>query len=141
MNIVAMRSSTQSPTVLLVEDIPDLRQLIENYLGLQGYKVMAAGDGPTALTILQDEPRIDIMISDVMLPGPLDGLSLARIVQERMPSAAIILMTGYANTLDHNPNFNHVRAYLLTKPFRLSNLIRCLEQAIAAPITSGGHST
>jgi DNA-binding NtrC family response regulator len=86
---------TGTETVLLVDDEPDLRYFVEMMLNLQGYRVLSAADGETALRLLENEP-IQILFSDVGLPL-MDGFDLNRRVRAIRPGIRTVLCSGYAD--------------------------------------------
>src|SRR5262245_21192751 len=85
------------PTVLLVEDEPLIRLAVADYLRECGFKVLEAGSADDALAILtatKPEFRIDVLFSDVRMPGKLDGFGLARWVREHRPALPVLLGSG-----------------------------------------------
>ncbi len=119
-------SATASPnggTVLLVEDEPEIRALIVEVLEEVGYRVLEAEDGPAGLRILQCDDPIDLLMSDVGLPGGLNGRQLADAARSRRPGLPVLFITGYA----HNAALGHGAALdpgmeILAKPFALDAL-------------------
>ena len=90
-------ASGDGKVVLLVEDEPALREILSEYLQDFGYRVREAEDGVAALRIIQDDPaHIDMLVSDIGLPGGVDGTQVARAMQTHRPSVPIILITGYS---------------------------------------------
>jgi len=83
------------PAVLLADDDPIVRKVLAAALEEAGYAVMPAGDGAEALALLQRSPRVDILVSDLTMPG-LDGLALIRESQALRPGLPAVLLTGYA---------------------------------------------
>lgn len=95
------RSTPGTATVLVVEDSDDVRALAIDQLETLGYRVLAARSGEAALAMLDsaDPPRIDLLFSDIVMPGGMNGLALAEQVGARQPDAAILLTTGYNDEL------------------------------------------
>jgi CheY-like chemotaxis protein len=94
-------SRTASPddlgrTVLLVEDEPDIREMTAEHLRDLGYRVLEAEEGAAALRLVQAGTHLDLLVSDVGLPGGMNGRQLADLVRERHPDLPVILITGYA---------------------------------------------
>jgi CheY-like chemotaxis protein len=126
----ALVASTNAPLecrVLLVEDNSELatvtRQLLEN----AGCSVQWAASGEAARDLLDAQPtRFDIVVSDMAMPGEIDGLALAEYLRARHPRIAIVLMTGYANQL-HEASAR--RFTVLAKP--------CAPDTLAAAIRDG----
>ncbi len=86
-------------TVLVVEDSDDVRALAREYLESLGYQVKTARDGEEALEILEREERIDLLFSDIVMPGSVNGLILADRVQAMRPDLPVLLTTGYNEDL------------------------------------------
>jgi len=87
------------PTVLVVEDEFLVRQTIIDYLGECGYCVLEAADGDEAREILDSGAPIDLVFSDVRMPGQMDGLALAQWIRQHRPGMPVILTSGYARTV------------------------------------------
>jgi PAS domain S-box-containing protein len=83
-------------TVLLVEDEPDVREMTAEHLRDLGYRVLEAEEGAAALRLVQAGAHLDLLVSDVGLPGGMNGRQLADLVRERHPGLPVILITGYA---------------------------------------------
>lgn len=82
--------------VLVVDDEPLLRMLITDILDEHGYKAIEAWDGPSALKILETDARIDLLITDVGLPGGVNGRQVADAARRTRPSLKVLFITGYA---------------------------------------------
>ncbi len=106
--------------VLLVEDEPVLRELAAAALADAGYRVTEAGDGSEGLRILRSDDPIDLLLSDIRLPGP-DGYVLAETGHTLRPELKVILMTGYAPT-PPPPELHGVVHRLMQKPFAIDSL-------------------
>jgi CheY-like chemotaxis protein len=85
-----------SKTLLLIDDEEIVRESIAEHLRDLGYRVMEADSAPAALRVIQTGARIDVLISDVGLPGGMDGRQVAEIALKRHPDLPVILITGYA---------------------------------------------
>jgi PAS domain S-box-containing protein len=83
-------------TVLLVEDEQDVREMTAEHLRDLGYRVLEAEEGAAALRLVQAGAHLDLLVSDVGLPGGMNGRQLADLVRERHPDLPVILITGYA---------------------------------------------
>jgi CheY-like chemotaxis protein len=84
------------PTVLFVEDESLLRETVTEYLEDCGYHVLEAADGDKAREILDGGLTIDLVFSDVRMPGQMDGFALAQWIRQHRPSIPVILTSGYA---------------------------------------------
>ncbi len=112
-------------TVLVVEDNPQVRKLTAARLKELGYGVREAEHGDGAAEILQNENGIDAVFSDLVMPGELDGLALARHIVATYPNMRILLTSGYAEDIlsRHNETVEHD---ILRKPYRQSDLAKAL---------------
>lgn len=109
--------------ILVVEDQPSVRQLASEMLRELGHRVVTAADGEEAREVLLTNSRFDAVLSDVVMPGSLDGRSLARWITEHEPSIKILLTSGY-----HEYQGDRLGYPMLSKPYTLKSL----EEAIAA---------
>jgi CheY-like chemotaxis protein len=108
-------------TVLVVEDEESVRILIVEVLGELGYQVLQAGDGEQALAHVKAPGPIDMMISDVGLPG-LNGRQVAEIARTIRPGLRVLFVTGYAAKATVRSNFLEPGMELISKPFNMSEL-------------------
>ncbi len=106
----------QGETVLVVEDDPDVRSLVISLLQRLGYNILEAGDGAEALAALQVSSRIDLLLSDVVLPGGVSGSDLAEQVRHCYPGIKVLLMSGYPDAR-HRGSLMVEHTELLGKPF------------------------
>ena len=98
---ITLRADAPSPTVLVVEDEVLIRLVIADYLRDCGYKVHEAVSGEEAIAILQaPEVSIDVVFSDVEMPGSMDGFALARWVRANKPGMEVILTSGIERSAD-----------------------------------------
>jgi two-component system NtrC family sensor kinase len=113
--------------VLLVEDAPDVAAVIVDYLQEMGYVVEQVRDATEALKRLQEDPSYNLLLSDVLMPGPLGGLELARLVRERMPHIPIVLSTGYSEKIQDAIGAGFT---ILKKPYGVSELQVAVTEAL-----------
>jgi CheY-like chemotaxis protein len=117
--------------VLLVEDEPAVRGLALRLLEDLGYVVVAATDGPSALSLAAPLPRIDVLVTDVMLPGGMSGRQVAEALARARPGLPVVYMSGYPeDILAHRA---HVGAdpRLVPKPFNREQLAEVVRAALA----------
>ncbi|MES2897989.1 MAG: PAS domain S-box protein [Pseudomonadota bacterium] len=115
--------------VLLVEDDSAVRAVTEGLLGDLGCQVTSEADGPSALLRLAGPERFDLLISDIVMPGGMNGAELARAARARHPDLPIILTTGYAgDRLDQAPDASAWP--VLRKPFRAEQLAAAVRDAL-----------
>jgi CheY-like chemotaxis protein len=111
----------QGETVLVVEDDATVRLILADVLRELGYDVLLASDARPAIPILQSDRRIDLMVSDFMLPH-INGRKLAEIARASRPDLTILFVTGYAEDANFRRGFLDPGMDLLTKPFTLDTL-------------------
>jgi signal transduction histidine kinase/DNA-binding response OmpR family regulator len=109
-------------TILLVEDEPAVRRATREMLLDLGYRVLEAEDGETALARLAGGETVDMLLTDVVIPGPVGSRELARRVKERYPDIAILFASGYTeNAIIHHGRLDE-DVQLISKPFGRSEL-------------------
>ena len=108
-------------TVLVVEDDAAVRLLVTEVLGDLGYQALDAIDGKSALPILQSKQRIDLLVTDVGLPG-LNGRQLAEIARQSRPGLKVLFITGYAEDAAIRGDFLAPGMEFMSKPFALDAL-------------------
>ncbi|MSO98064.1 MAG: PAS domain-containing sensor histidine kinase [Rhodospirillaceae bacterium] len=108
-------------TILLVEDEDAVRVFAARALKNKGYKVVEARTGEQALDILRDQPAVDLMITDMMMPG-MDGGTLARLIRVERPEIRIILISGYSEEIARGEVATGQDFHFLPKPFSLGQL-------------------
>jgi CheY-like chemotaxis protein len=105
-------------TILVVEDDADIRELVEETLFGRGYHVLSAPDGMTALAILRQEPQIDLLFTDIVMPGGLNGAQLADAAVHINPRIKVLLASGYTNPSALGAiRLRHSRMFI-PKPYR-----------------------
>jgi PAS domain S-box-containing protein len=117
-------------TVLVVEDEAVVRGVIVEMLHDAGYRVLEAVDGPSGLGILRRDVRIDLLVTDVGLPG-MNGRQLADQARETRPELKILFITGYAESAAIAKGFLQPGMEMITKPFDLDNLSRRVREMVA----------
>ncbi len=129
-------TSGQHGTVLLIEDERALRDIIEEVLRDAGYRVLTAPDGPTGLQILNSDASVDLLVTDVGLPGGLNGRQVADAARVARPGLRVLFITGYADTATvGNGRLDHGME-VMTKPFEISALthkVRALIEVTSPP--------
>ena len=88
------RRDSDPQTILIVEDEVLIRMDVADYLRTCGYRVVEAGDAAEAIAVIESGHRIDLMFSDVQMPGAMDGFALARWVRTHHPQIRVILTSG-----------------------------------------------
>ena len=108
--------------ILLVENDDGVRDMTRRLLQLMGYAVIAAEDGYAALAIIEEGAEIDLLLTDVMLPGGVNGDVLSREVQRSHPELIILFMSGYPKTAMERFASIGEETHLLQKPFQKQEL-------------------
>lgn len=120
-----------SETVLVVEDDDEVRSTVVEMLTDLGYRVLTARDAQAGLTVAESGVPIDVIFTDVVMPGPLKSSEMARRVKERMPHLAILFTSGYTeNSIVHGGKLDP-GVELLSKPYTREALARRLRHVIA----------
>jgi signal transduction histidine kinase len=117
--------------ILVVEDNAKLRTVLVRQLGELGYRVITAGNAADALTLIDDNNEIDLLLSDVVMPGKLDGVGLAREFTARRPDGRVLLTSGFPGARLGELGGTNMR--LLDKPYRRQDLARVLRETLTAP--------
>ena len=118
----APMASSTGQTILVVDDEPTIRMLVMEVLDERGYAVIEAKDGPTGLAALQSNARIDLLITDVGLPGGMNGRQLADAARATRPGLKILFITGYAENAILSSGQLAPGMQVLTKPFDVEAL-------------------
>lgn len=112
-------SSSISLSVLVVDDEEPIREMLGWMLSDAGHVVHVASDGHEALAFMRKQQPVDIVLSDINMPG-MDGLALCRLIETEFPNLPVLLISG-------RPRPNGVKAFI-AKPFRADVLARKIEQ-------------
>lgn len=117
-------------TILLVDDDPGVRMSVGEILMRSGYGVVTAGDGWSALDVLDREAHIDLVIADHRMPG-MDGLTLTRMIKESLPDLPVVIMTGYGDLESYLCAAGLGVVRYIGKPFRPRELQQAVRDAVA----------
>ena len=115
--------------MLVVEDDPAVRLLVLDVLTMLGYRTLEAAEANTAMKILQSEEPIDLLLSDVGLPG-MNGRQLADIAREHRPGLRVLFMTGYAEQAISS-DFLDAGMDMISKPFAIDDLAMRVRDMLA----------
>lgn len=123
-----------SETILLVDDEADLLEVAEQMLRDLGYRTLSARNGREALAIISDtdSPDVDLVFSDVIMPGGVSGFDLADTVSERYPAIRILLASGFSGRLVARSGEDVPDHAMIHKPYERSTLARSIRQALAS---------
>jgi len=114
------------PIVLVVEDEPLVREMIAEDLREAGFTVLEAGDGESAASILNGTDRVDLLFTDIRLPGALDGWEVARLGRRARAALPVIYATGH--TVDHSAEVEG--SIFLSKPYEPSQIIETIRKLL-----------
>ena len=114
-------------TVLLVEDDPDVRIVTAHRLRKLGYRVHAVASGTEAIDLIESPANIDIALTDIVLPGPIDGVDLVKEAMRARPGIGVLCMSGYDPTQTHRKWLMVQNIEFLQKPFSSTQLAQALE--------------
>jgi PAS domain S-box-containing protein len=119
-----------SETVLVVEDDAGVRTVVYDMLSSLGYRVLQAENGDAALSVLQGDVRIDLLFTDVVMPGKLSSPELARMARQLRPEIAVLFTSGYPqNAIVHGGRLDE-GLELLSKPYQRDDLARKLREVL-----------
>ncbi len=118
-------------TVLVVDDEPTVRMLVVDALAEQGHACLEAPDGAAGLRILQSNARVDLLITDVGLPGGLNGRQVADAARALRPDLKVLFITGYAENAVLNHGHIEHGMEVLTKPFAIGDLSLRVDRMLA----------
>ena len=124
--------SDEGETVLVVDDEPTVRMLITDILGDLGYSAVEASDGIAGLRVLQSSVRIDLLITDVGLPGGVNGRQMADAARASRPELKVLFITGYAESAALGGGRLDPGMAVLTKPFAIDAMASRIKQMIEA---------
>ncbi|MBV8456560.1 MAG: response regulator [Acetobacteraceae bacterium] len=125
----AATEDTGSGTVLVVEDNPEVLAAASEMLQALGYSIATASNAADALAILHSGREVDVLFSDVLLPGGMLGEALAREAQRMRPGLRVLLTSGYAGSADAA----EAGMVFLAKPYRRAELAEKLREAMRRP--------
>jgi len=119
---VEMPRAEAGEVVLVVDDEPTIRMLVTEVLQDLGYTPIEAADGPAGLKVLQSNVRIDLLITDVGLPGGISGRQMVDTARQARPGLKVLFITGYANNAAIGNGLLEPGMHVLTKPFAMDQL-------------------
>lgn len=127
------RPRTRNERILLVDDTDVVRMMVSEVLGDAGYQVIEAEDANGALEQLRTDVHIDLVVSDVGLPG-MNGRDMADVARMLRPGLPILFITGYAENAATRQEFLAEGMALLPKPFSLNDLLNTVGQMLDSSV-------
>jgi signal transduction histidine kinase/CheY-like chemotaxis protein len=123
-------AAVRERSVLLVEDDPDVRIVMTAQLKQLGYQVHAVATGFEAVNWIESPATIDVTLTDIVLPGGLDGVTLVKEAMRRRPNMGVLCMSGYSPAQHHRKWLRVQNIDLLEKPFSTARLVQALESVM-----------
>ena len=118
-------------TILLVEDNADVLDVFQTTLTQNGYRVIQAGSGDEALNIFKENTDISLLLTDIVMPGDLQGIALAKELRQIRPDLPVIFMSGYSTETTVHGNGLRADEIHLMKPVRREDLLRAVNKALS----------
>ena len=118
--------------LLIVEDEPLVRMVIADFLRADGFAVMEAGTADDAVGMLRRHEEIRLVVSDILMPGALNGFDLAEWIGHHRPDVRVLLTSGYFNE-SHLPSRLNWSDRLIRKPYRLAEVARRITALLGEP--------
>ena len=129
------------PIILLVDDEAMLREVIGDVLVKEGFACIPCANGPDAMRLIDAGPyKFDLLLSDVKMPGAIDGLEVAERFKAKYPEGTVILLSGYIDE-KAAASLSRDRIRVLQKPLRAQELLDAVKEALAlASVMSEGNN-
>src|SRR6202022_4622633 len=127
--MASQEEATRQRAVLVVEDEILIRSAVAEFLRNLGYRVIEAADAAEAVAIFASRTQIDLVFSDINMPGPMDGIGLVRWIADHHPGTHIILTSA----ISHAPRAGQSGAGFLRKPYRLAEAARPIAPLLNDP--------
>jgi CheY-like chemotaxis protein len=119
--------------ILVVEDNPEVAEVAAGMLEQLGHKVRVAANAAAAIAALRDRDPPDLVFSDIVMAGDMDGLGLARRLRAESPNLPVLLATGYSQAAERLGD----EFPILRKPYRISDLNQAIGEALARSQNEG----
>jgi CheY-like chemotaxis protein len=120
----------RAATILVVEDDPDVRRSVVNQLARLGHRIHEAEDAAAALKFLKRGEHIDLLFTDIIMPGGMSGIDLAAEARKRRPDLKVLFTTGFAEAFSRNVAHVGPNGRLLTKPYGLRDLDKKIRETL-----------
>ena len=124
-------------TILIVDDREDVAELARTILRDFGYSTLMAQNGREALEVLESGNAIDLLFTDLIMPGGMNGIALGREAKRRRPELKVLLTTGYAEASLERTDAGGSEFDLLNKPYRRTDLVRRVRAILDGPAAVG----
>ena len=120
----------ENQTILLVEDDPKVQAVTVQRIGALNYRVVIANNGDEALKLLENNQEIDLVFTDLVMPGSVSGYDLVQYVLKNFPDLPVLMTSGYAEDLLGNGKLGSLNVELLRKPYRQADLSRMMANTL-----------
>ena len=127
---IARSGREDGQAVLVVDDEPTVRMLVTEVLAEVGYTAIEAADGAAGLRVLRSDARIDLLVTDVGLPGGMNGRQMADAARVHRPELKVLFITGYAENAVVGDGHLDPGMHVMTKPFALEALASRIRELI-----------
>ena len=124
----------QQKTILVVDDDDMVRKSVIAQMKSLGYSTIEASNPDIALEVIERDDPIDLLFSDIVMPGSIDGIELARRTRQRRPTLRILLTSGYPDLKTSRAGEAHTQWEVLKKPYRRSDLQAALREILTGPV-------
>jgi PAS domain S-box-containing protein len=125
-----VEGEARGETVMVVDDEETIRMLVLEVLDQLGFKALEASDGPGALKLLEEEGRVDLLVTDVGLPGGVNGRQVADAARVRRPDLKVLFITGYAENAVIGNGHLDPGMEVITKPFVMASLASKIRELV-----------
>jgi CheY-like chemotaxis protein len=123
-------ANSSGERILLAEDDPDVLAVLVEILSRSGFDVRATGSGDEALAAFLSDPTFDLLVTDIVMPGDLQGTALARRLRGIRPDLPVVFMSGYANEATVHGNGLRPEDIRLMKPVRTADILAAVRKAL-----------
>lgn len=123
-------STADNTTILIVEDNALVLEHVVGVVKSLGYNVIAASDGVQALEKLDQEIVVDLLFTDMVMPGGVSGIELAEMALKKRPGLKLLFTTGFSADVSHSSDIVDQNVNLLKKPYRKATLVEKLSTAL-----------
>ena len=122
MDVLLSRGAKDAAVILIAEDEALVRFALSDCLADRGFRVLEAGTATEAIDVLESEPEIDLVFSDIRMPGPIDGIDLARWVHANRPGLAVVLTSGHMHKAEIADDMGENEPFI-EKPYDLQSVV------------------
>ena len=122
---------TSPPTVLLIDDEPEVLHVLEECVGIMGYRTVTAKTGAAGLLVVRADPPPDAVLLDIAMPGTLDGVQTLRAIKAHHPGLPVIMVTANADLETAQATLREGACDYVMKPVQMTHLRNVLAAAMA----------